>query len=506
MKKILITVIVILMLALSACQPTPEEPVVIQKDNFENLVNNTAVPLETEEGQLTSEAQQSEEAGSIPEGKRRITWENTVTNEYPGGDVDIVVNVDALIDEEQPKASVYLVEADEYDEEFARKVVNDFLGDTYYDGIYTKDDFLLSIMPMRQAIANMTSNFQGIKDNAQSFLHVKERMYERAPVSNAEGHIAFDRESYQPVLDLYRDYVCVKGYPQNGRVAEIYLENAGRDQTNFYYYSEDGTREYDPLIYNEYDGTPANGMTVPFEDAKQIAEKAVREIYGEDMAHVQTDLCRATVFDDTWMRITDSQKEECYVFTFTPVYGGIAQLYAPEARNDNLMTMEGVYMYEQAWDYEYSLKWPANFVQVYVDDSGLAEFFEYSPAKIIEQVNDNVAMLPFDDIFESFKKNIFYSSVWTSGSLRRLKINIERIEFGMIRVPMKDDPDVFYMVPAWQFIGSRKEIAISGNTPRNESGKTFLVLNAIDGSVINTAFYINRRPELLKTIGMDKNF
>ena len=401
-----------------------------------------------------------------------------------------------------------MVEADEYDEEFARKVVNDFLGDTYYDGIYTKDDFLLSIMPMRQAIANMTSNFQGIKDNAQSFLHVKERMYERAPVSNAEGHIAFDRESYQPVLDLYRDYVCVKGYPQNGRVAEIYLENAGCDQTNFYYYSEDGTREYDPLIYNEYDGTPANGMTVPFEDAKQIAEKAVREIYGEDMAHVQTDLCRATVYDDRWQQYLSGNWDEipeCYVFTFTPLYDGLPQLYAPEAEKKDLATMEGVPMYEQAWDYEYSLKWPAHFIQVYVDDTGIAEFYEFSPEKIVEQINDNVEMLSFDEIFERFKDNIFYSSVWTQGSIKELQINIDRIEFGMIRVPMKDDPDVFYMVPAWQFVGSRAEISW-GNITDFESGKTFLVLNAPDGSIINTAFYMNTRPEFLEIIGMDKNF
>ena len=82
--SLILAFVLLMAFSLPGCQPTPEEQVVIQKDNFENLVNNTAVSLETEEGQQTSEAQQSEEAGSIPEGKRRITWENTVTNEVSG--------------------------------------------------------------------------------------------------------------------------------------------------------------------------------------------------------------------------------------------------------------------------------------------------------------------------------------------------------------------------------------------------------------------------------------
>ena len=44
MKKILIMVIVILMLALSACQPTPEEQIVSRKDDLEELIQNTAAP------------------------------------------------------------------------------------------------------------------------------------------------------------------------------------------------------------------------------------------------------------------------------------------------------------------------------------------------------------------------------------------------------------------------------------------------------------------------------
>ena len=67
---------------------------------------------------------------------------------------------------------------------------------------------------------------------------------------------------------------------------------------------------------------------------------------------------------------------------------------------------------------------------------------------------------------------------------------------------MKDNPDEYYMIPAWQFAGSRNEI---GSKNYYESGKTFLVLNALDGSIIDTSYFINFRQTMDKTIGRDKN-
>jgi len=208
------------------------------------------------------------------------------------------------------------------------------------------------------------------------------------------------------------------------------------------------------------------------------------------------------------------------MFTFTPIYGGLPQLYAPEAKNEDDLTSEGVAVYEQKWDYEYSMKWPAQYVQVLVDDSGIVEFWGFSPTKITATINENVAVESFDDIFERFKKNIFYSSIWSYNGLEEVNINIDKIVFGMIRVPVKDNPDAYYMIPAWQFVGSKEEVRVSlpddlpaevkesselYNYDYSESGKTFLVLNALDGSIIDTSYYMNVRGDLEKTIGVSKD-
>ena len=171
------------------------------------------------------------------------------------------------------------------------------------------------------------------------------------------------------------------------------------------------------------------------------------------------------------------------------------------------------------------MKWPAEYTKVIVDDKGIVELWSFSPSEIVEEVNSNVQMLPFDNIFEIFKKNIFYSSAWDDGGTLKIDIDIDKIIFGLIRTPVKDNPGQYYLVPAWQFVGSKSSIPrkadpstltyLSEKERRDreiempywdyhESGKTFMVLNALDGSIIDTSYFIDVQDELKKYIGWEK--
>jgi hypothetical protein len=67
------------------------------------------------------------------------------------------------------------------------------------------------------------------------------------------------------------------------------------------------------------------------------------------------------------------------------------------------------------------------------------------------------------------------------------------------------------MVPAWQFIGSKTRTDTNcrrrDGSPEDdafEDGKTFIILNALDGSVVDFNYYESNRMELLKTVGTEK--
>ncbi len=496
---LILAIVMLFVCFTTACQPTPEDVVIIQKDNFEELIENTAQPTSLEE---------SEDAGII-------TWEDTITNDYSdGSSTKVTVSVNASLDIQSEKACVYMVEPGEYDLAFAQKAVDYFLGDEYYDDVYTKEDYLRLIVPLQEAIPQMEDVAETKKD-VENLLEFYQRQYNLAPEDNAAGEIAFETARFE--------YIGLKGYPRDGAVSELYVGNGGMGYTNFYYVIQDGTKEYSDTNY-AYSGTPARQMETSYADAIKIANDAIYNLYGENMSLVQTDLYNVYAIDSTYINarkgLLDNSCPQCYMFTFTPIYGGLPQLYAPEAKNEDDLTSEGVAVYEQKWDYEYSMKWPAQYVQVLVDDSGIVEFWGFSPTKITATINENVAVESFDDIFERFKKNIFYSSIWSYNGLEEVNINIDKIVFGMIRVPVKDNPDAYYMIPAWQFVGSKEEVRVSlpddlpaevkesselYNYDYSESGKTFLVLNALDGSIIDTSYYMNVRGDLEKTIGVSKD-
>ena len=517
MKKTFALLIIITIL-LSACQPTPEKQIVIQKDNYEGLVENTALP----EQSIISD---SSVVTDTANGNSRVYWQDVFSTEFTlekdkemfaQNDLTITVDADIVIANET--ASVYLVEPAEFGQDLAERATNYFFDGVYYNGLYNKDDWLLKILPMEKALVNMTDYSSGIQ-SVESYLRILKKYYTMAPESNTQGSLEFKQDRFS--------YICVKGYPYSGAVAELYVGNGGIQYTDFYYVVEDGQQTYEETT-EEYTGVPANGMSKSYDEALKTASDAIYELFGSEMALVQTTLANKVFMDENYpitSRGYYDDFEQCYVFYFTPLYNGLPQLYAPEAQNKNDQRSGGEPIHQRGWDCEYSKKWPAEYTQVIVDDNGIIELWSFSPSKIVKEVNSNVQMLSFDEIFEIFKKNIFYSSVWVEGSSIKTDIDIDKIVFGLIRTPVKDNPNQFHMVPAWQFIGSKSSIArrpdegfLSQLTDKvrkdmelllqyadyHESGKTFMVLNALDGSIIDTSYFTNVQRELKKYIGFHK--
>ena len=116
----------------------------------------------------------------------------------------------------------------------------------------------------------------------------------------------------------------------------------------------------------------------------------------------------------------------------------------------------------------------------------------YSPMDIVEVENDNVKTLSFDEVYECFKsqmqsqysKNTYLENGWFEEGDEYFEnvevlIRINQIEQGMFRIKIKDNSEEYRMVPAWIFKGST---FCDGDFLTEES---YVVINAIDGSVIN---------------------
>jgi hypothetical protein len=96
--------------------------------------------------------------------------------------------------------------------------------------------------------------------------------------------------------------------------------------------------------------------------------------------------------------------------------------------------------------------------------------------------------LPFEKIKEKFDSQIVLN---TQDADDRLFLKINRVELSMMRIA-KPDSDEYLVIPVWDFYGGSIEPTTSDDTDEeclNELtefyGRSFLTINAIDGSVID---------------------
>ena len=173
---------------------------------------------------------------------------------------------------------------------------------------------------------------------------------------------------------------------------------------------------------------------------------------------------------------------QCYMLYFERLYAGIPSLFCSEI-SDNVQ--------------RYRAEWPYEMLCVGVGEQGVVYFEWISPVKINRILNEDVTILPFEDIMERFEKNIAYSYIPIDQNVSSRELHIDRIDFGYTRIAMIHQENVGMLVPSWSFYGyeidyydSQKDtqwVLSEDNSVQRDDVPVhrFLTLNALDGSVID---------------------
>lgn len=135
------------------------------------------------------------------------------------------------------------------------------------------------------------------------------------------------------------------------------------------------------------------------------------------------------------------------------------------------------------------------YAQVSVNNGKIASIAVYGLQKIGSCINENVRLLPFDDVLKTFRDQIFYHCVTGDpddpDSGKGETIHITQIYFSVMRIRKKDALNEFCIVPVWDFTGYVKRAGTAMTPDETEreiassSGLSFLTINAVDGSVID---------------------
>ena len=128
-------------------------------------------------------------------------------------------------------------------------------------------------------------------------------------------------------------------------------------------------------------------------------------------------------------------------------------------------------------DSGYGPEWQYEVLEVAVDDGGIQAVHWTGPLAIEEVVTDHAALLPFEDVRSIFEKMlpIIYAN---HGADRDWDIEISEVRLCLWRIFDKNSFTRGILVPAWCFYG-----AVDGRL--GTSFQPLLIVNAVDGSVID---------------------
>ena len=169
----------------------------------------------------------------------------------------------------------------------------------------------------------------------------------------------------------------------------------------------------------------------------------------------------------------------------SPVYNGIKMLNIPQLEN---LKSDDAY----ASNYYYEK------ISCVFSGGKLIDFEYDAPLDVVNVVNPAVSILSEDEIIASFKKQMTLDDITgyqiegipeelldQVPQVTNVAATVDGVELGLARTRIKNNESDFYLLPAYLFRGS-VNLTFSDGSTELVNDTIFAVVNAVDGTVINT--------------------
>jgi len=144
---------------------------------------------------------------------------------------------------------------------------------------------------------------------------------------------------------------------------------------------------------------------------------------------------------------------------------------------------------------EYMDMWQYEQIALVVDEEGIISFHWFSPVKVTTILQEDVNLLPFEQIMERFEAQVNYALIpFMQGyveteQMLSQRYDINRITLSLQRVNQPNNFDSALLVPVWSFYGTKTEVWENEDSLANVSDRelacSLITINAIDGTIIN---------------------
>lgn len=346
--------------------------------------------------------------------------------------------------------------------------------------IVTKQDVQQEINMILASIAKVDENHPELSENEreaylqarQSDLEAAQEKYRQAPEELPSVEITSTREMQNQTPYIQTAAV----YDQEGEKQCIFSLRDSHVDFRFATFFLYMTEAYDPdsKTFTEFTSMPHPRIELDDEHVEKAANTFLSQIGLNELYFLNS------ITSGMWF--TDGE-----IAIFTKNYNGIPTTYA--FSNNSMQETENAVI------------WSPESIMVYIDASYHVRRMDWLyPSDIVGTINENVALLPFNQVQHLIKKNLSYCQpdlpYWDNITHRT--IVIDKIVLGMMRVSKIKAPDQYNMIPVWDCFGhfidhyesqDKSEYVLNENNDAiiDENGGigSFLTINAIDGSVID---------------------
>ena len=432
-----------LMVLCAACQPTPEQGVIVGKG--EQSAAPTALP--------------SIEASQEPQGEER--WEENFA--ATTGKFQIIVDAPVYY-QGMTTGREYTVTQPGFSKEQIDGVFDVLVGDRaiYSDekGIETKEALEEDIIYKKSLLSTATHERE--REMLEESIQFYEKLYQKAPTTEEIRKGALSRD----VL-----------YQKNGRV--VLIENGtARFDTFFVREHDEGTDiQYgsngDNIMYsNEHEQEqPARGMEMSREEAIQLGLETLEQMGLTDYYVAE---CNVADEYNTSTYVQPESPKQCYVLRIYSKIGGIPI--------NGVMHSNGLTESEEGLVRRVSR---TERIIMNITDDGVEHFFWGDPFAIQGEPKELGTLMPFEQIKERFRifmmaANTDIIDAWVE------EVHIDEIRLGWMLAAKKDSSTELRVIPVWDFFGYNVVKDPSGRGRREGgAGYSQLTINAVDGSIVN---------------------
>lgn len=463
MKKAISLMAALLAAALlpAGCQPTPEQPIVMQKD------------ME----QMLEKAQDTQSPGQERTLAERYGIPERLTEEWSGADGKLSIRIDAPIAAPEHAMPIVRVRAEGFSQETATALFHHFMDGktamTYNPGphVMTKANIEATILLYKQQIADGTIEAQQMMtpEEAEEEIRRLEEEYRTAPAAAddepvvSDGAMLLHEESYS-------DGQTERIYELSVTAGEEYLSVRRPAQDNG---SLTGSLQYsaDDDLGRFYNGAPrVLPENAPQSERPSLSLEEAGALCGEVFrAMGVSDVQLAQVY------VTGSPGDYAYILYYVRTVAGVPAALCTESFAGS---ESGV-----------SLPWNYEQIRFLVTDGGIAEMSWDSPTVTGEVVTENARLLSWQEIreiVETILFTIYEPRTEFEGAGRRIGVTIDDIQLSLLRVRENNAQGSSGLyVPAWVFYG--EEYMDDFPSVVGVDKHIVLAINAVDGSVIDLA-------------------